>query len=305
VVTAVPTSLVVDSSGATTQTADPTPTCAPVRTKSVWYRYVPSANGTAAVSTVGSSYDTVLAAFTGGPPGVFSEVACNDDSGGLQSTINLTVAAGTTYYFMVSAFLGDGGLTLFNMVAAPPPGPDFSITSSASSITVNRGQSGTATLTVTPNNGAFASAISFTCSGLPNLSACQFSPATVTPGGNPATVTLTITTTAGSTAPPISSGSSAPEIGPLAARVMWMLALSMLLLRLLLRAQRRHGVRGFALSAAVLLLVALASCGGGGGGGGSPPPPQPGGTPLGTFSVTVSGSSGTTQRFVPVTLTVR
>jgi hypothetical protein len=39
----------------------------------------------------------------------FTEVACNDDSGGLQSQVNFSASAGTTYYFMAGTCCGSGG----------------------------------------------------------------------------------------------------------------------------------------------------------------------------------------------------
>jgi uncharacterized repeat protein (TIGR03803 family) len=72
------------------------------------------------------------------------------------------------------------------------PAPSFSITVSPASLTIAPGKSGMATLSITPQNG-FASATTFSCSGLPSGASCSFSPATVTPsGGAAATTTLTV-----------------------------------------------------------------------------------------------------------------
>jgi N-acetylneuraminic acid mutarotase len=72
--------------------------------------------------------------------------------------------------------------------------PDFSLAPiSPSTLTVEHGQSGNATVSVSPLNG-FSSSVSFTCSGLPAGAACSFSPPTVTPSGNAASTTLTIST---------------------------------------------------------------------------------------------------------------
>jgi N-acetylneuraminic acid mutarotase len=75
--------------------------------------------------------------------------------------------------------------------------PSYTVTFSPSSLTITAGQSGTTTVTVTPQNG-FNSAVSFGCSGLPTGATCSFSPASVTPSGAPATTTLTVSTTAAS-----------------------------------------------------------------------------------------------------------
>lgn len=71
--------------------------------------------------------------------------------------------------------------------------PDFSVGSSPASLSLTNGQSGTVTISVKPQ-GSFASAVSFTCSGLPAGAACSFSPATVTPSGASASTMLTVTT---------------------------------------------------------------------------------------------------------------
>jgi 6-phosphogluconolactonase (cycloisomerase 2 family) len=75
--------------------------------------------------------------------------------------------------------------------------PDFSLTASPAALSVTAGQSGTATIAVTPSNG-FNQAVSFSCSGLPTGASCSFSPSTVTPTGSAASTTLAISTSASS-----------------------------------------------------------------------------------------------------------
>lgn len=75
--------------------------------------------------------------------------------------------------------------------------PDYSVTATPASLTITQGQSGTATLTVTPIDG-YAGTITFSCTGLPALSACVFSPTSAVFDGStttPVTVTLTVNTT--------------------------------------------------------------------------------------------------------------
>ncbi len=71
--------------------------------------------------------------------------------------------------------------------------PSFSVTTNPAAITLAAGQSGTATVFVTPQNG-FASDASLSCSGLPAGITCDFSPATVTTTGAPVSSTLTLAT---------------------------------------------------------------------------------------------------------------
>jgi len=70
---------------------------------------------------------------------------------------------------------------------------DFSLGVVPQSMTVASVGSGTATVSVTPQNG-FGSTVSFACSGLPAGALCSFSPPTVTPSGATATTTLKIST---------------------------------------------------------------------------------------------------------------
>ncbi len=123
-VVGVPFSTSLSTVEATTAVDDPN--CAG-NGATVWYRYTPSANGRITANTFGSSYDTTLSVYTG-PRGTLSQLACNDDSGSLQSSVTLDVFAGTTYHFMVGSFAnGPGGSLVFSIDVAPPP-PSIQIT---------------------------------------------------------------------------------------------------------------------------------------------------------------------------------
>jgi hypothetical protein len=77
--------------------------------------------------------------------------------------------------------------------------PTFSVTVSPASLTVPVGHSATTTVLIAPQNG-FASAVSFSCSGLPAGTSCRFSPTPVTPSGEVASAVLTVTSSAASAA---------------------------------------------------------------------------------------------------------
>lgn len=92
---------------------------------SVWYEI---SNGPqvayVTISTVSSTYDTLLAVYTGAQPGSFRPVAgaCNDDASGTRSRITgLRLAPNTTYYIEVAAFQSLGGANTlnFSVVASP------------------------------------------------------------------------------------------------------------------------------------------------------------------------------------------
>ncbi|MBN2550261.1 MAG: fibronectin type III domain-containing protein [Anaerolineales bacterium] len=89
--------------GATTAVDDPGFTCVSgQRYHSVWFSYAATTNATLTVNTFASTYDTVLAVWTGFPGGMTSQ-ACNDNSGGSQSQVSLSQVKGTTYYIEVAS----------------------------------------------------------------------------------------------------------------------------------------------------------------------------------------------------------
>lgn len=81
----------------------------------IWFGYQATCTGTLDVNTFGSSFDTKLAAyaFASCPPS--GALACNDDSGGVQSAISFPVVAGNFYQIRVGGYqaaTGCGTLTI-------------------------------------------------------------------------------------------------------------------------------------------------------------------------------------------------
>jgi trimeric autotransporter adhesin len=72
------------------------------------------------------------------------------------------------------------------------PTPNFDVTSPTPPQSVAPGGSASYSIVVTPSNGAFADAVSFSAAGLPAGAAVTFQPATVTPGSASATTEMTI-----------------------------------------------------------------------------------------------------------------
>jgi hypothetical protein len=94
----------------------------------VWYAYDAAFTGALVVDTLGSGFDTVLAAYAGcacpaGPP-----LACNDDvDGTLQSRIAFPVSAGQCYLIRLGGFAGaqgKGQLTVSKDPGSCPPSPN-------------------------------------------------------------------------------------------------------------------------------------------------------------------------------------
>ncbi len=112
--------------GATTQPGEPAESCGfTTNSNPVWYSFSPCGDGRISVDTNGSSYDTVLAIFSG-TCASDAEVACDDDSGtGLNSQlINVPVSEDTNYLIKVADFGNpDGGTLNFNFSYVPTVQP--------------------------------------------------------------------------------------------------------------------------------------------------------------------------------------
>ena len=92
-----------------TSTGDPTPTCGFNGGNGVWYQYTPAVDGELTVRLLGSSFDTVLAMYTGTCGGL-TEVACNDDGlADLTSELTESVTASTTYTILAAGYDGETG----------------------------------------------------------------------------------------------------------------------------------------------------------------------------------------------------
>jgi hypothetical protein len=107
---------------------DPLPTTpcgASATTGDVWYTFTNGATvGTVTVTTCGSSYDTVVSVYTGNC-GALTQVACNDDACGLQSTVTIANApANQLYRIRVSGYngaTGAFGITATGTAGGPTP----------------------------------------------------------------------------------------------------------------------------------------------------------------------------------------
>ena len=86
--------------------------------KSVWWTWTAPTSGTATIDTLGSSFDTLLAVYTGSNVSSLTAVpgGSNDDSpagGTTTSKVTFAVTAGTTYQIAVDGYGGvSGSITL-------------------------------------------------------------------------------------------------------------------------------------------------------------------------------------------------
>jgi hypothetical protein len=153
---AVPTQAVANTDGATVQGGEPTfipcraiepgppdwifyPATQAGIGQTVWYKLNPAAGTVVTIDTQGSSFDTVLAVYTGSAVTALTLVACNDDgTGGKQSRVTFTAAGSTEYQVQVGGFakpntagggtLGSsasGSLSVSFSLTTLPPNNDF------------------------------------------------------------------------------------------------------------------------------------------------------------------------------------
>jgi hypothetical protein len=115
-----PARFTANTLSATTEPGEPTRPCQQIG-RTVWFSLSVPAPTTVAIDTFGSSFDTVLAVYNGGPPSTSTLVACNDDTAGAQSRVVFTAAPGATYFVQVGGAAGNAGNLVVNFNAAAPP----------------------------------------------------------------------------------------------------------------------------------------------------------------------------------------
>ncbi|HUA24950.1 MAG TPA: choice-of-anchor D domain-containing protein [Steroidobacteraceae bacterium] len=174
------------------------------------------------------------------------------------------------------------------------PTPNFNVTSPTAPQSAAPGGTASYSIVVTPENGTFANAVSFSASGLPAGATVTFNPATLTPGSASATTEMTIQLAAAT------AGLTRPERGPAAPGY----ALALLVPVYLQasggrrRPRQRRG-RFLALLGFCVLGVAVAAISGCDGGYRLP------GLSNSTYTVTVTATSGTEVHTTTVSLTVQ
>ena len=88
--------------------------------KSLWWQWLSPVSGPVSVSTIGSSFDTLLGVYTGTALSNLVLVASNDDAqGSLQSELSFQAVAGTSYQIAVDGYDGASGEVVLTLVSAP------------------------------------------------------------------------------------------------------------------------------------------------------------------------------------------
>jgi trimeric autotransporter adhesin len=112
------------------------------------------------------------------------------------------VANGRTYYYTVVAAGASNscyGRASNCANGTPTSSPDFTLSCSPASLTVQQGNNGTSTCTVT-STGGFSSPVTLSCAGLPSGVSCAYNPGSVTPPAN-GSVNSTLTVSVGGSVP--------------------------------------------------------------------------------------------------------
>ena len=236
---------------------------------------------------------------------VLANIGCDVGSvpvnGTVQITIVLTPLTGTQFVTVINPTLtANGGIPVPVVPNVPAvPVTDFSIGVAPTSVTINAGESTSFVATLSPvaNGGAgtYAGTITMQQVGLPSASTGTFTSSTVTiPGTSAVTTTLNVSTTAR----PVKTGSLLRG-GPLYATWLPVGGLSLLGLGVGAGFKRRRWLAGMLLGLLTGLVLLQAACG-----SSSSSTPPSGGTPAGTYTVTITGSSGAASRNQKVTLIV-
>jgi lysyl oxidase len=92
---------------------------------SIWFNWTPASNHVAVITTKRSSFDTLLAVYTGNSVSTLTPVASNNDldPSVKQSQVSFAAVAGTTYRIAVDGFNGAVGSVALNV--GPPGNDDF------------------------------------------------------------------------------------------------------------------------------------------------------------------------------------
>jgi Divergent InlB B-repeat domain/Abnormal spindle-like microcephaly-assoc'd, ASPM-SPD-2-Hydin len=222
---------------------------------------------------------------------------------GTTITLNATADPNSTFKGWSGAGCSGTGTCTVTLnsdqtVTATFTAPDFELSASAvAPSTVQAGKGAMSTVTLTSVNG-FSSVVTFTCSVDPSprfAPTCSLNPATATPAANgSANSTLSISTTA-------PSSSAMSRVSRTILYALWLPIGGLLWAGI---GTAPIGKRRFLLFGVTCVLLAgvvlETACG-----GSSVKPPPTGGTPPGPYTITVTGTAGSTQHSATTPLTVQ
>jgi Bacterial Ig-like domain (group 3) len=246
---------------------------------------------------------TVMSSATGTPTGTvtFQDGAATLGTGMLSggiATLSTSALAGGAHS-ITAVYPGDTSFASSISPAVVQTVADFSLSASPTSTTATAGLTSTYTITITPAGG-FNQMISFQCGGASTLITCAAPASESVTSGSYAPFNVTVTTKASSLVPP-GAVVSFPGSG---SRVMleWLLALAACGILSWVAAPGQRS-RGWLISS-VAMLVLLVCAGCATTQVGSNPAPN-GATAPGTYTLTLTGTSGSLSHNAMLTLTVK
>ncbi len=206
-----------------------------------------------------------------------------------SGTATLTISSLSIGSHVVTAFYNGDSLfatsissPLTEVVNSPPPA--FTIATTPNTKTTIAGQNAIFQVSLTPENGSTAS-VDLTCSVSPALPTCVIQPLSIAlPVSGSSTATATITT--------ISHATASWQQGTFGPALVGLVGLVVILWK---RPRRLAATATLA-----FLIVSVLSCGGGSSKNGAT-----GGTPSGSYTITVTGTSGSVSQTSKVTLVVQ
>jgi uncharacterized repeat protein (TIGR01451 family) len=240
------------------------------------------------------------------PAGSPSTVVCTLGAMGTNGTATVTVvlasgAAGTLIDGASVSSNSSDPDTSNNSASANIGVTDFEVNVSPATATVTAGDPAGYTVLLSPvtQGASFPNQISLNCpKGVPTGASCIFSSNPITPNGSPVTSALTISTTA---RPATTTAQSSPggvhHLYPVFVSIAGMFFLGAAGSR---QSRRRKCAQLLGIVVLVGLGLLQAGCG-----GGSSTPTTPTGTPAGTYTITVQGTSGTVNRTNTLKLVVK
>ncbi len=205
--------------GATRETSEPGHATCPYAgcdgTASIWYAWTAPANGTLTINTATSSFDTLLALYTGDLVASLTRIADNDDIGGtLQSQVSATVIAGTTYRVAVDGYgtsTGSSTLGWSFVSTAPPTTPD-----APTSVIAIPGNTSLIAAWAAPGSDGRSAILDYTATATPGGRTCTSATTTCTitdlTNGTSYTLTVVARNTLGLSPASVASAAAIPTI---------------------------------------------------------------------------------------------